>query len=767
LDVIVTLSLPASLEQLKALMERVGEFAPTHRFSIIDGFSARLSKAQVEALARLPLVVHVEEDSVVYALNNTAQESFGVTKARADAPGLDGDGDGNPASYSAADLVAAVIDTGIDPNHLDLDGGKVLAFRDYVNGRTTSYDDNGHGTHVAGTIAGTGEARADRLYKGVAPGAALVAVKVLNSSGSGSMSNVTAAIDWVVQNRGVYGIEAINLSLGASGCSNGTDATSAAVNRAADAGIVVGVAAGNSGPGLCTIWSPGAATKAITVGAMADLGVSGFKQAYFSSRGYTADGRIKPDISAPGVTVTSADAGTTNGYVDYSGTSMATPFVVGVSLLMRDANPALTPQQVKDTIMATAVDWGRGGDSKTPGSSGADVDYGAGRLDAYAALQAAGAPLGSPPPVPAHVRYEGTLSGTGAQVDYQLNVTNTQFPIGATLIIPSISGGSASSPDFDLYLYGPSGGQVAAADTARRQDELGYKPTATGTYTLRVKSYSGSGGFFVDVSAGLGADATAPTIGSVSPAEGTSGVPAGTNVSVTFSEPMGKPAAEGAFSLVRSGGSAVTGGFSWSGNTMTFDPATDLQAGAGYTATVTTAATDLAGNALAAGKVWTFTVAAAPPPTTTVSAFPGTTTIESGSLRGGTAARLNADDNSYYEVNSTTSGTSRVSSWYGSFPGVSNGLTSLKITYKGKNSATCTQTVSAWRWTTSSWVQLDSRSVGTGEVAIADLTPSGTLADYVSGTTGDGEVRVRVRCTRSFFSFYASGDLLQIVYQRP
>jgi hypothetical protein len=151
------------------------------------------------------------------------------------------------------------------------------------------------------------------------------------------------------------------------------------------------------------------------------------------------------------------------------------------------------------------------------------------------------------------------------------------------------------------------------------------------------------------------------------------------------------------------------------------------------------------------------------PTVTTVTAFPTSIVIQRGTLRGGGAASLNADDNSYYEVNSTTSGT-RVSSWYGVFTGVPNVLSNLKITYKGTNSQSCTQTVSIRRWTTSSWVQLDSRNVGTTEVLITDLVPSGTLADYVSGT---GELRVRVRCTRSSPSFFSSGDLMRIDYELP
>ena len=110
---------------------------------------------------------------------------------------------------------------------------------------------------------------------------------MLDRRGDGSESGVVSGIDWVVQNKATYGIEVINLSLGIDGCSSGTDATSLAVNSAADAGIVVLVAAGNEGPGTCTIGSPGAAVKALTVGAMADLGANGFFQADFSSRGET------------------------------------------------------------------------------------------------------------------------------------------------------------------------------------------------------------------------------------------------------------------------------------------------------------------------------------------------------------------------------------------------------------------------------------------------------------------------------------------------
>ena len=656
-SVIVTLEAPATPARTAGLEQDVGDFDVTRRFTVIKGFAATLTKAQIAELAENPAVVRIEENSRVRALNGTAQSSFGIEKARADAPSLDGDADGSLDAYSSSDLVAAVIDTGVDAGHLDLDEGKVIAFKDFVNGQTTPYDDNGHGTHVAATIAGDGDARADRAHEGVAPNAAIVGLKVLDASGGGTMASVTAAIDWVVQNKDVYGIEAINLSLGAAGCSDGTDATSQAVNRAHSAGIVVVAAAGNEGPGTCTIGAPGAAVTAVTVGAMADSGKGGFKQASFSSRGPTADGRVKPDVSAPGVGIVSAQAGSTSGYTALSGTSMATPFTTGVVLLMQDANPALTPQQVKDKVVATAIDWGRGGDNKVVGSTGADIDYGAGRLDGYAALAAAGAPLGAAPAAPARGLFEGSLSASGAYVDHRFDIGSTAFPVAATLVIPSLSAGAAWSPDFDLYLYDPTGNLVAWSERSERQEDVTHAPARTGTYTLRVRSYRGSGAYFVDVSGALA--------------------------------------------------KTVTG-----------------------------------------------------------TAFPNATALYAGSVRGGDPSRLRSDDNLYFQVNSTTSGT-RTADWYGRVPGVSNAATSLKLAYRGKSSTTSTQVVYIYNWTTGIWVKLDQRSVGTSEVGLA-LNPTGTLADYVSGTSGDGEVAIRVRSTRGDgVNFYVSGELMSATFTTP
>jgi serine protease AprX len=499
-DVMVRLDSPASPAELDALRHDAGQFEITGQFSVVDGFAATMTKSQVRRLATERSVLHIEEDSLIRAVNDGAQSSVGLTQAQAEIPGLTGDADGNPKAYSRADMVAAVLDTGIDAGHRDLDGGKVIAFKDLVNGRANTYDDNGHGTHVAATLAGEGDA--NPLHRGAAPGAGLVGVKILNAEGSGSEAAVIQGIEWTLANKDAYGIEALNLSLAGDRCSNGTDALSLAVNRIQQAGLVVVVAAGNSGPGTCTIGSPGAANGAVTVGAMADLSAGGFAQSLFSSRGPTADGRVKPDLSAPGERITSAAYGTTGGYRELSGTSMASPLVAGVALLMREAKPALSSQEVKQKLMATAVDWARGGDNTVPGSTGPDIDYGAGQLDAHAALKSAGAPLGSAPVVPLHARMEGTFDRSGAQVERELYVSDTRFPIAATLITPSVTSARSTLPDFSLSLVDPGGNVVSSGATTNRQEVVRYLPAVAGTYRLRVSSYAGTGGYLVDVSVG-------------------------------------------------------------------------------------------------------------------------------------------------------------------------------------------------------------------------------------------------------------------------
>lgn len=487
---------------------KIGDFSIKHQYSSISGIAATLNKGQIIALSKIPFVEQIEHDTEVIPFMDNASYWFGVEKAKNDFS-LDGNMDGSP-SYSKDDIVIAVIDSGIDPNHVDLDGGKIIGWQDFATGEPQPYDQvagcGGHGTHVSSIAAGEGQGNA--AYKGVASGAALVGVKVIKRRGQscvGKTSDVNAGIQWVIDNKDTYGINVINMSVGSSGSSDGTDSTSLLVNSAVDAGIVAVLSAGNEGPRKYTIGSPSAAAKAITVGAMADVepGIAGsfgcgkapgygFYQVCFSSRGPTADERIKPDISAPGVFITAARAGTTNGYIEYSGTSMSSPFVAGLAGLMLHASSTLTPSDIKTKIKSTALDWGPGGN---------DIDYGAGRLDGYEAIKSAGGFSGTNISTPEHQYIAGTLSGTNDEDWYDINVTDTSYPIAITLIMPNWLSGN--NPDFDVSLYDTDGTTVLDSSiSTTRQETVGYQPITAGTYKLRVYSFAGSGNYFFDQSAG-------------------------------------------------------------------------------------------------------------------------------------------------------------------------------------------------------------------------------------------------------------------------
>jgi serine protease AprX len=455
------------------------------KYRNIPAVATEMTMAEVHELAKHPDVAQIDYDEQVRVMDDGSDYWYGTAKARADF-GVDGDGDGNISSFTKADNTIAVIDTGIDASHVDLQN-KVIGWYDATSAaKTTPYDDNGHGTHVAGIAAGKGVGNA--AYKGVAPGASLVGIKVLSGSGSGSTSDVIEGIDWAIANKDKYGIKVINMSLGSSGSSDGKDASSLAVNRAVDAGIVTAVAAGNSGPATKTVGSPGAAAKALTVGAMADPSEGGFNLAYFSSRGTTADGRIKPDIAAPGYNIMAARANSGNGYVSLSGTSMATPFVAGVASLILDANPSLAPVQVQQKMESTADNWG---------PAGKDVDYGSGNLKAYDAIKSAGGFTGTGPTLPQHIYKEGTISTTRGKQDHVFSFKAGQ-KVAITMIIPQWS---SSLPDLDVYLLNSSGSTMAYAIGTKRQETITYTIPTTGTYTVSVRSYLGTGNYFFDLSA--------------------------------------------------------------------------------------------------------------------------------------------------------------------------------------------------------------------------------------------------------------------------
>lgn len=452
------------------------------RLAFDHSVATHLTPAAIRQLLADDAVESVEEDTVYHAVRDTAEQFTGSTKASRDF-GLSGDGDGDPTTFSARDHTIAIVDTGIDGKHQDFAGGKIIAWQDLVNGKTDPYDDEGHGTHVASIAAGEANSAG---VSGVAPGAALAGIKVLNSQGEGKASTIAQGIEWCITNRAQYGIEALNLSLGSDRSSSGTDLLSRTVNHAVAAGIVVTIAAGNSGPRQRTIGSPAAASEALAVGSVADPGAGGFYLDSYSSRGPTADGRVKPDICAPGERILAARANSGSGYVRFSGTSMAAPFVAGVAALIRQANPSLTAPEVKTILKETAVHFG---------SEGENSDFGAGRMDAYAALARAAGKPGSPPSVPAHMWAGGTLKSADDSASWELSLGDPGFPVAVTLIQQGTGGG------FSLEVYDPAGELVARSTARSRQAFVTFRPGDAGTYSLVV--HSGAGGdYSLDVSAG-------------------------------------------------------------------------------------------------------------------------------------------------------------------------------------------------------------------------------------------------------------------------
>ncbi len=264
----------------------------------------------------------------------------------------------------------AVIDTGVYP-HPDL-GDRLVAFKDYCNGKDgveNAYDDNGHGSHCAGLVAGDG-LKADGKYKGPAYEANIIGVKVLDGNGGGSLANVIKGVQWAIENKEKYNIKVISMSLGAgANLKAKDDVVCLAVQAALDAGIVPVIAAGNSGPGRETVGTPGINQEVLTVGAYDDKNTVSHDDdtmAFFSSRGPTTrDKAVKPDIAAPGVNMVSfrspgseidhANVGKLGDYyVLLSGTSMATPVTAGVAALVCQANPNLGARDIIKLLKDTA-----------------------------------------------------------------------------------------------------------------------------------------------------------------------------------------------------------------------------------------------------------------------------------------------------------------------------------------------------------------------------------------------------------------------------
>ena len=411
---VVRLRAPGSTAT-EALIRQLGG-GVTRRLPIVGGFAARLPAGTVRQLARSPGVADVWLDRPLrpghdrpsgkgghiplseydgLAPNRIWQQALGIPQVR--------------AKYDGTGVTVALLDTGVT-RVPDLEEATRLRL-DFTPGQD-GIDRFGHGSHMAGIIAGDGAASVGK-WAGVAPGAKLVSVKVAGPDGATDVSLILAAIQWIVSHKDQYGIRVLNLSYDTDSTQTyGADPLDYAVERAWQAGIVVVVSAGNDGLDQPDIGKPGDDPFVVTVGA-ADLGrrvgTSDDAVAPFSSRGPTQDWVAKPDLVAPGVSIVSVRAASSTAdilrprarlagpYTKGTGTSQAAAVVSGIVAMMIDANPGLTPDQVKAALIASAG-----------ASLAGELGAGAGLVDAQRAVRFA-----TDPKFLRGVRHQPYVASTG------------------------------------------------------------------------------------------------------------------------------------------------------------------------------------------------------------------------------------------------------------------------------------------------------------------------------------------------------------------
>ncbi len=352
----VQMILECSMTQAKELL--ISEIATLkYRLPSINSYVVELYEKDLPKLKNIEGLKAVYENTRITAQMNKSRKFLKADLA-------------NNQGYLGKGITVAFLDTGIAPlKDFTIPTNRILYFKDFVNNETTPYDDNGHGTHVAGICAGNGTL-SDGKYRGIAPLVNIVSLKTLNNKGSGNSSDVLAGIQWVIDNAKKYNIRIANLSIGTEPQLT-DDPLVKAVEFAWDSGIIITTAAGNNGPKFGTITSPGISKKVITVGTADDtsfVNISGTNVINFSGRGPTKECIVKPDILAPGTDIISCMTPTPykqkdenieaidKNYMKLSGTSMSTPMVTGAIALLLEKYPKLSPDDVKYALKKCSVD---------------------------------------------------------------------------------------------------------------------------------------------------------------------------------------------------------------------------------------------------------------------------------------------------------------------------------------------------------------------------------------------------------------------------